>query len=182
MTGSPDEVSGAMLFVVRATMVLSTVAWAMGEVWMSRPPSPHRWARIAWTAGIALALVHAGLAFESVYGWSHEVAARATLRQAEDRLGAGWSGGIYVNYVFLATWLADAGWWWVAPVSHATRPRAIAAARRAFFVFMFVNGSVIFASGISRFVGAMCVLAVLIGAFARSGAGVRGADAAARRA
>ncbi|MGE3509605.1 MAG: hypothetical protein AB7N65_12060 [Vicinamibacterales bacterium] len=163
-----------MLFAVRGTMVAATVAWAVGEIGIRSSrrrerPAPEssvavwRWARRFWTVGVVLALVHAWLAFEYVYDWSHTVAADETLRLATSRIGVGWAGGIYVNYVFLAVWMADVCWWWLSPASHAGRGRRLETSRRAFFLFMFLNGSVVFASGASRIIGAIAVGSVLAG-------------------
>lgn len=143
-------------------MILATVAWAAGEVLMRRSPAGDRLARGIWTAGIALALIHVVLAFDLVYAWNHDLAVAATARQAADRFGWGWRGGIYVNYAFLACWLADVGWWWAAPGSHLSRSRRFEAARLAFFTFMFFNGAVVFASPAGRLVGIPAVAAVLL--------------------
>jgi hypothetical protein len=148
-------------------MILATVAWAVGEALMRRSPLSDRWARAFWTMGIALALAHVVLAFQLVYAWNHEAAVAATGRQAADRFGWDWRGGIYVNYVFLALWLADVGWWWLAPASHASRPLGIEAARLALFTFMFLNGAVVFASGTGRLVGIASVVVALLGSLAR---------------
>jgi hypothetical protein len=148
-------------------MILATVAWAVGEALMRRSPVSDRWARAFWTMGIALALAHVVLAFQLVYAWNHEAAVAATGRQAADRFGWDWRGGIYVNYVFLALWLADVGWWWLAPASHASRPLGIEAARLALFTFMFLNGAVVFASGTGRLVGIASVVVALLGSLAR---------------
>jgi len=149
-------------------MILATVAWALGEALMRRSPRSDRWARASWTIGIALALIHVVLAFHLVYGWNHEAAVAATARQAADRFGWGWRGGIYVNYVFLALWLADVGWWWLAPVSRASRPRPIETARLALFTFMFLNGAVVFASGAGRLVGVASLTVVLLSSLTRT--------------
>lgn len=155
------------LLFVRGTMWAATLAWAIGEIGMRRFPHASRGVRAIWTVGVALAFVHTSLAFHHVHGWSHSAAALETMRQAEERFGVGWSGGIYVNYVFLGTWLLDAGWWWFAAQSRAARARGIEAARVAFFVFMFVNGAIVFASGLGRLVGIACVGAVLLERLAR---------------
>jgi hypothetical protein len=147
---------------VRGTMILATLAWAAGEVLMRRSPQADRWARTAWTVAILLAAIHVGLAFHFVYGWNHETAVVETARQAADRFGVGWRGSIYVNYVFLAIWLADVCWWWAAPASHGSRSIRFEIARLATFVFMFVNGAIIFASGIGRLAGIAAVAAVLL--------------------
>ena len=87
--------------------------------------------------------------------------------KAADRFGWGWRGSIYFNYVFLALWLADVCWWWTAPQSHAARSTTLEAVRVAIFAFMFVNGAVIFASGIGRLVGIASVSVVVLASMTR---------------
>ena len=152
---------------VRTTMIAATVAWAAGEVLMRRSADADRLARALWTAAIALALAHVALAFHLVYAWDHDTAVTATARQAADRFGWGWRGAIYVNYVFLALWIADVCWWWLAPASHASRPAALETARFALFAFMFINGAVVFASGFGRLVGIAAVSVALAASIAR---------------
>jgi hypothetical protein len=150
------------LTFVRATMIAATGLWAVGEVLMRRSAPADRLARLAWTMGAGLALVHVILAFEVAYAWDHEAAVRDTVRQAEDLFGWGPRSGIYVNYVFIAAWLADIVWWWIGPVSRAQRPRSIELARFAFFSFMFLNGAVLFAAGAGRFIGIVALAAALL--------------------
>lgn len=152
-------------------MWLVTIAWAAGEVTMRRSPRRDRLGRACWTIGLALALLHVVLAFEYVHAWSHEAAIAATVRQSDERFGIGWRGGIYVNYVFLAIWLADVGWWWLAPASHRTRARWLERTRLAFFVFMFVNGAVIFAAWPGRLIGIAAVVIVLTRSAVVAGSG-----------
>ena len=155
------------LTLVRGTMIAATVAWAAGEALMRQPSASDRLARAIWTLGIALALVHVVLAFQLVYAWDHEAAVVATAQQTADRFGQGWRGGIYVNYLFLAIWLADVCWWWVAPASRASRPPKFEAARFALFAFMFFNGAVVFASGIGRVIGIVSLSVALLAPLAR---------------
>jgi hypothetical protein len=152
---------------VRGTIILATLGWATGEALMRRSPRFDWWARASWTAGLAMALVHVGLAFHFVYGWNHEAAVAATARQAAAQVGWGWRGGIYVNYLFLVLWFADVFWWWAAPASHASRSLRFEAARLAGFLFMFVNAAIVFASGPGRWVGIASVAAVLFASSAR---------------
>jgi hypothetical protein len=152
---------------VRGTIILATVAWALGEALMRRSPAADRLARVIWTIGLALALIHVVLAFHLVYAWDHEAAVVSTVQQTADRVGRGWRGGIYVNYVFLALWAADACWWWVAPASHAARSFGVESTRVAFFVFMFFNAAVVFASGAGRLVGIAAVTIAVTGVLAR---------------
>jgi hypothetical protein len=155
------------LTTVRWTMIVATMAWAAAEVLMRRSPPLDRLARALWTFAVALALVHVALAFQLVYAWDHEAAVAATARQAKERFGWGWRGGIYVNYVFLVLWLADLCWWWIAPASHASRSLRLEASRLALFAFMFLNGAVVFASGIGRATGTVALTVVLLASFAR---------------
>ena len=138
---------------VRGTMIVATVAWAIGEALMRLSPAHDRLARAMWTFGVALALLHIVLAFHFVYQWNHEAAVAETVKQAADRFGQGWRGGIYVNYVFVILWSADVCWWWISPASHASRSLWIEVARFSAFTFMFVNGAIIFAAGAGRMVG-----------------------------
>jgi hypothetical protein len=148
-------------------MILATAAWAIGEALMRRSPGADRLARSFWTIGIALALIHVLLAFQLVYAWSHDAAVAATVQQSVDRVGWGWRGGIYVNYVFLMAWLADVCWWWLAPGWHASRSMRIETARLLLFTFMFLNGAVVFASGTARLAGIASVAIVLIAELSR---------------
>jgi hypothetical protein len=155
------------LAIVRGTMIVATVAWAAGEALMNRSPRSDRWARVIWTIGIALALVHVALAFHLIHGWDHEAAVAATARQTGDLTGWSWGGGVYVNYAFLAMWLVDVGWWWIRPESHRSRSMRFERVRLAVFVFMFFNGAVVFASGAGRLVGIGSVLVVLLASMTR---------------
>jgi hypothetical protein len=146
--------------LIRGTMLAATIAWAAGEALMKRSRRSDRWARAIWTVGIALALLHVVFAFHLIYRWDHDAAVAATAQQTADLIGWGWRGGIYVNYVFLALWLADVCWWWVAPDSHVSRSRRFEMSRLALFAFMFFNGAVLFASGAGRGVGIASMIVV----------------------
>jgi hypothetical protein len=101
------------------------------------------------------------------YGGSHESARIETTRQTAALTGMAFSGGIYLNYLFLAVWLSDAAWWWIAPVSYHSRPRALGLAIRGFIFFIIVNGALVFADGWARVVGALAVSAVAAAAWHR---------------
>jgi len=142
--------SEGAVFVAIAAAVVS---WAAAECLH---------ARLAWTLGALLALVHAILAFGVFYGWSHETARVSTMRQTEALTGIAFPGGIYVNYLFLLVWIGDATWWWWSPRSHERRPRAVAVAVHGFIFFIMVNGAVVFADGLARVVGVAAVSAVVV--------------------
>jgi hypothetical protein len=150
------------LTAVRGTMLLATVAWALGEALMRREPEFDRLARAIWTAGIALALIHVFLAFQFVYGWDHDAAIEATTRQTAEVVDSSFRGGIFVNYAFLLIWLADVCWWWLSPESHASRSRRLELGRLALFAFMFFNGAIVFASRPGRWIGIASLALVLV--------------------
>ena len=109
-----------------------------------RPPW---WARPVWIAGAVLAIVHALIAFDVRYDWNHDAAVTATAAQAADLYGFAWRGSLYVNYAFLALWLAAWAWrhW----------------AWRAFVLLMIVNGAIVFARPAARPFGAVLVAALV---------------------
>jgi hypothetical protein len=95
-----------------------------------------------------------------VHAWSHRAALIDTARQTAAMTGIDWGGGLWVNYAFLLIWIVDAAWWWAAPAGYRRRPRALRHSLLAFFIFMFVNGAIVFAHGAMRMLGAAAVAAV----------------------
>jgi hypothetical protein len=81
------------------------------------------------------------------YGWSHASAARDTARQTEEVTRLALGGGVFINYLFLALWMAEAGWWWRAPASFLARLAVLEWPVRAVFLLTFVNGAIVFAHG-----------------------------------
>lgn len=112
---------------------------------------------MAWTAGAALIIMHSAAALHVRHGWSHRQALESTAIQTKAVTGVDWGGGLYVNYAFLALWAADAMWWWLRPGAYAARPAPVTHALAAGFLFMFLNGAVVFAHGAMRWFGAACV-------------------------
>jgi hypothetical protein len=144
------------------------VAWTAAE-WLrlgGSDTSRGGAARAFWTAGATLAIIHVALAFHVHHAWSHDSAFTETARQTRELLGVTFGGGVFVNYAFLAVWLADAAWWWLAPAKYAGRPRALDSAVRAFLLFIFFNGAIVFGKGPVRVAG-LVSLAVLAAAWWR---------------
>jgi hypothetical protein len=142
--------------LVFGSIALAVALWAVAEIAGSRG---------LWTAALALTLFHSVAAFHTFYGGSHAVARQETARQTAALTGVDFSGGIYVNYLFLVVWSVDAAWWWALPAGYARRPRWLSAAIRGFIFFIILNGALIFADGWARVVGAAAVSAVVIAWF-----------------
>ena len=148
----------AVEIAVFYTIAAAVLCWALGEALGSRA---------FWTSGALLALIHSVAAFVVFYDGSHDTARAETMRQTAALTGVEFSGGIYVNYLFLLVWLGDAVWWWVAPMSYRARPRALGLAVRGFIFFIILNGAVIFADGWARVVGLVALMVVAGGAWQR---------------
>ena len=139
---------------MRATIALSVAAYAAGEyLWYTHRVEGFRARAVLWTAAAALCITHSALAFHVRHGWSHDAAVRQTAAQTAAVTGLDWGGGVFVNYAFLAIWAADVAWIWAAPASYLRRPSAVNGLVSAFFLFIIVNGAVVFAGGPARVVG-----------------------------
>ncbi len=126
-----------------------------------------RFARAAWTLSFLLYLRHVAAAFHFVHAWSHAAAYRETARQTKELFGLDWGGGLWFNYALTIAWLADVAWWWRGFEIYSARPRWISTAWYVFFIFMAVNGAMVFAEGPVRWT-AVAVGAVLGGYWVRS--------------
>ena len=151
---SPDDLA------LRATAWLSLAAWAASEWIQSSPGSPvlEKRARAGFTLGGLFLALHTALALHLRHAWSQTDAMREIARQTAEVTSLAFSGGLFVNYGFLAFWAAEALWWWRSPTGYARRPAALGWASRAVFLFMFVNGAIVFGHGPVRVFGALMVL------------------------
>ncbi len=155
---------------VRGSIAAATLSWAAAEWLRWRRPARGTLARIFWTAGAILLLVHGLAVFHYIHHWSQNAALDHTARQTAALTGLDWGGGLYVNYAFIGLWLWDAAAWWANPDRYARRSNRSRALLLAIFLFMFVNGGIVFARGPARIVG---VIAVGVTVWARSTSGSR---------
>lgn len=144
------------MLLLSATIWIALVLLVAAEVGkgpLAHGGRPAHWVRPAWLAGGALAIIHAVLALAIRYRWDHALAVRETASQGAALYGFTWSGSIYVNYVFLALWIAVAwrwqNWLW-----------------RLFVLVMVVNGAILFARPIARPFGAL-LAALLVWAWTK---------------
>jgi hypothetical protein len=125
----------------------------VGKAWLTIDRTSLAWARRAWLAGAALCVMHIAVAMSVRYGWSHQSAVEETARQTAAVYGIDWGGGVYVNYVFVAVWIAEGVWWLRSPVRYAARSGAIRWTLRAFYLVIIANAAVVFASPLGRVFG-----------------------------
>ena len=155
--------------LIRVTITAATLSYATAEWLRFRRPAAWRRARLLWTAAVLLALVHAALAFHFRHGWSHRDALESTATQTAAVTGLRWSGGLYVNYAFLALWAADVAYWWRSPTGYCALPSELESARALTFLFMFFNGTVVFVQRPTRWLGLACVGAAAFAWYFRTG-------------
>jgi hypothetical protein len=146
------------------TIWIALTLFVLAEVLKAHGTGRCAWAWRLSIAGVALCAVHMGVALASRYAWDHAAAAADTARQAAAVYGAAWGGAIYVNYVFLGTWLADACW-----SSAGRRSGRIASLLtrwplRAFYLLIVFNAAVVFARAPARIAG-LVLVGVLIWAW-----------------
>jgi hypothetical protein len=152
-----NEMSAVELGVF-GTISAAVICWAAAEALANRT---------LWSAAALLALINSAAAFMTFYDGQHDVARVETARQTAALTGIAFTGGIYVNYLFLFVWTVDAAWWHVGPASYARRSRALSLAIRGFIFFIILNGAVIFADGWARVVGVASVMLVVASWFLR---------------
>lgn len=148
-----------------------TIWLALGLYASSQVARPSRASRWLSVAGLTLFVAHVVLAFQVHYGWSHATALRETASQTEALTGVRTGSGLYVNYLFGLAWLAEVWWWTRAETSYLNRPGWVELAGRAFFLFMIVNGAVVFVDEPQRWLG-IALAGVLVYAW-RPGAAAR---------
>lgn len=100
-----------------------------------------RWAH---TIACGLCLLHVAVAFHVGHGWSHRAAFEHTAAVS------GFGPGIFVNYVFVAVWLADVVWAWAALDSYLARPAWVNWLVLGFMGFVVFNAAVVFGHGPQR--------------------------------
>jgi len=148
-----------------------TIWLALGLYVSSQVARPSRTGRRLSAVGCVLFAAHVVLAFQVHYGWSHATALRETASQTEALTGVRTGSGLYVNYLFGLAWLAEVWWWTRAETSYLNRPGWVELAGRAFFLFMIVNGAVVFVDEPQRWLG-IALAGVLVYAW-RPGAAAR---------
>ena len=150
-----------MTIALYATIWIALGAFVAGEVGkVCRPVAA--WAWPVSFAGAMLCAVHIVIAFGHHHHWSHRAAIEETARQTASVYGLAWGGGVYVNYVFVAAWLADLWWWRVRPKEYFARLTAVVWATRAFFFTIVFNAAVVFATTRMRIAGAVMVIALML--------------------
>ena len=125
-----------------------------------------RWthaARATWIAGAALLVIHVVTAYGEAHGWSHAAAVEHTRQETLRRTGWDSGVGIWMNFVTVGFWLAEAVRLLRPPIPEPTHPAPSRFARLAqsWIAFMMVQSSIVFADAPLRWVALAAALTVL---------------------
>jgi len=148
--------------LTKLTIWLTIASYAVGASAFVLSRQRSRWdsvARMAWTVAAIGLLTHVILAYNFYYGWSQTAAYRDTARQTFEVVGFNWGGGLYINYLLLATWIVDVSWWWWrGHDAYYRRPWPLVAAWHGFLIFIIFNATVVFKTGPVRWLGLVVCL------------------------
>lgn len=154
---TPNEIQHLYMrpaVLLTAWLAIVFYTWTVLRLAGEKPGHPTSPPRFLWSLGGAVFLFHVLGAFSAFHDWSHQAAVEHTALQSMRVTGfeAGW--GIYVNYLFLAVWIADLAWWWrVGDARYRARKPAAFWALHGFFLFMIFFGGFFFVDRPQRWVG-----------------------------
>ena len=113
-------------------------------------------ARCWWTISFLLYATHVALAFHYYHNWSHADAIART------REMSGFGEGIYVSHAFTLVWGLDVLCWWFMPGRYARRSVWVDRLLHGFMLFIIINGAVIFAEGLVRWLSVLGLIVLLV--------------------
>jgi hypothetical protein len=151
----PDELTRWTAWLAMAGLAASAAARLCGMPDQSAKDQTARW---FWTLGCVILWIHVACAFEFQHHWSHADAYAHTARKTAEFTGLDWGGGLYFNYLLMLVWAADAVWWWIGLPSYQDRPAVVSAVIIGFVGFMAFNATIVFGSGLLRWLAAATAL------------------------
>jgi hypothetical protein len=152
--------------LTRSTIWISIVAYTVGCVvfaFARGRAEVDRWTRLAWTIGCLALLAHYICAFQFFHAWSHASVYADTARQTAEVFGINWGGGVFINYALAILWIGDVASWWFAGLgSYRRRPWTLILIWHGFLVFIIFNATVVFADGLTRWVGILLTVSLCL--------------------
>jgi hypothetical protein len=129
---------------IAITAAVAMLGWGWGSIELLRGTTARRW---VWIYAALLMFNHVASAFHFGHRWSHTEALEHT------RLTAGVAEGLYVNYAFVACWLADALWLVIHAASYDARPKWCNWLLHGFLVFISFNATIIYGTWPAKVLG-----------------------------
>jgi hypothetical protein len=156
-------------FLTRSTIWVAILAYTIGSIVyaVARGRDDYdRWTRVGWTVGCAALIAHIVYAFDFYHAWSHESAYADTARQTAEVVRINWGGGLFINYALALLWITDVAWWWVAGLnSYRRRPWLLTLIWHGFLIFIIFNATVVFKNGLTRWIGLLVSLTLILSWF-----------------
>jgi hypothetical protein len=152
-------------FLTRLSIWVTLAGYAGGVALLilsRKKPGLDRAGRLIWTIACLGLLVHTLCAFHFYHQWSDDIAYDETSRQTAEVSGINWGGGLYINYLLLAAWVIDVGWWWRGLDLYRRRSKMVTTLWQGFLAFIFFNATVVFETGIIRVVGIVTFLCLIL--------------------
>jgi hypothetical protein len=150
--------------LTRTTIWIVLAGYTLSAAYLI-PQRGRKWeflARFVWTASCLCLLAHVALAFHFFHGWSQASVYAETARQTGDAFGIYWGGGLFINYAMILSWIIDVIWWWGWPDAYRSRPRLLNAIWHGFLIFIFFNATVVFGTGLLRWIGGGLCMGLLL--------------------
>ncbi|MBL8815551.1 MAG: hypothetical protein JNL58_05945 [Planctomyces sp.] len=92
-----------ILWTVRVSVGLYAIAVLM-KMQLTTSPTSARLYRLAWLLSWCFCVIHVVCAYHFQHHWDQAAALKHTAEMTRRVVGIYWSGGLYVNYVFLTLW------------------------------------------------------------------------------
>ena len=176
MTTDPTKIASLGFWLIRLTIWLAVGAWLLrvfvetsGRQFAAR----ERLIRWTWLLGAAACVTHVVCAMGFAYCWSLANAMRHTAQITRELIGVELPSSVFVNFAFLAVWLADA-----VREFRSRQSRPMGLMRHLVWAVMMLNGTVVFGPRYWIWIALTCVLALAVvwrrrvsPALAESGAG-----------
>ena len=148
----------------RVTIWLAMLGYVLSVVCLLLQFRPG-WAFGFYAAGLAAFVLHAVFAFAAFYDWSHTTAWLETRDQTYKSTGFDSGHGIYLNYALGVVGLLDTIRWQFTKEPLHLKSRWAGICLHCFFLFMIINGGIVFASGMVRWFTTLLLLG-MVGALA----------------
>lgn len=143
---SPAKHAGNFWITSTAQLAVACYAISVLLLFRQRPAEPPAlWIASLWTLGCISLAIHILCAFHFLHQWDHAAALQHTATRTAEVTGWAWSGGLYINYLFLGFWIWDAVRLWREALCH--QPVLSQLGRRivhGVFAFMMFNATVVF--------------------------------------
>ena len=149
------------MLAVSITIWIALLFYIIGEFGRARQPVK-AWARPIWLLGCACYVTHVVSAFGLQHNWSHTEALAYTASQTNSMFAVKTGAGLWINYIFTALWIMEGTWsrrWNFTSTINQSRWTFVV---RCFFLFMIINGAIVFVDGPQRWLGVAGVTALIL--------------------